>query len=170
MDNENKLASFLLTSTDKGYLFRFGSTNCIPLFFNDDGSSEFTGVMMFAQNEPPKFKDIEVRKESLKSVIPMIIAQEQYWTLVSIDFVTDTGRTLKYDAGDCVLSFTEKEDLYPYLKRILGDEDNVIPLYNLLGENIGHTILYDSGDFTVMPKYDSAYYNFDVEPETESPF
>lgn len=100
----------------------------------------------------------------------MIIAQEKFWSLISIDFVTDTGRTLKYDAGDCVLSFMNKEDLYPYLKRILGDQDNVIPLYNLLGENIGHTILLESGDFIVMPKYDPADYNFDTKPESESPF
>lgn len=168
--SEEKRNEFTLTKTETGYSFRFGETNCMPLFFNDDGSKEYTGSMLFDRIDSDEWKSIKMRHESLESVISMIIAQRDYWYLISIDFITDTGKKLMFDAGNCVLNFKDKEDIFPCLQRVLRDEDNLIPLYNLLCENIGDTIIYDDGGFTVLPKYDPADYNFDVEPETESPF
>lgn len=152
MKSESKRDEFTLIKTEKGYSFRFGETNCMPLFFNDDGSKDYTGNMVFDRIDTHEWKNIEMCQESLKSVISMIIAQRDYWLLVGIDFITDTGRTLMFDAGDCVLNFKDKEDVFPCLQRILRDEDNLIPLYNLLCENIGDTIIYENGDFTVSPK------------------
>lgn len=172
MHSKEKRNEFTLAEKETGYSFRFGETNCMPLFFNDDGSKEYTGNMVFDRIDTHEWKKIEMRRESLKSVISMIIAQRDYWLLVGIDFITDTGKVLMFDAGDCVLNFTGKEDLFPCLQRILREEGNLIPLYNLLCENIGDTIIYENGDFRVSQKYvyDPADFNFDVEPETESPF
>ena len=103
-------------------------------------------TMVFDRIDTHEWKNIEMRQESLKSVISMIIAQRDYWLLVGIDFITNTGKTLMFDAGDCVLNFTDKKDLFPCLQRILRDEDSLIPLYNLLCENIGDTIIYEDGD------------------------
>lgn len=168
MNYDTNLSSFHLSTIEKGYLLRFGTTNYLPLALDMLSSKELTGNITFIGKDEDAFKNIDVRQESPKSVISLIHLQLQYWDVFRFELLSENGRRIEYDMGDCFLNFADRDDIPPYLRRIFTDEGFAITVYSYLINNIDCTVIYDGKEFSVMPPINMD--ELDLPHSEESPF